>query len=98
MNVSVATANESVDEMKAENSNLKKAVATLKDQVIDIQSRFIRNNLIFFGISEEELHFSKDLHFIKDKLRCKDEILCERVHRLKGKVKLDNEGKNCLNL
>ena len=101
LNLSVTTANESIDQMKAENTDLKKEIATLKDRVIDIQSRSMRNNSIFYGIEEHErleedqqVTLEEELQkFIKDKLCCEDEIFFERVHRLKGKVKLDNEGK-----
>ena len=101
LNLSVATANESIDKIKAENIGLNKETATLKDHVIDIQRHSMRNNLIFNGIEEHKrLEEDKQVtpeeelqKFIKDKLECKDEIFFERVHRLKGKVKLDNEGK-----
>ena len=92
MSTSITFINNSVEEMKAENFKLKDQIEKLRDRVIDVQSRTMRNNLIFYNIEETEDYQNKEnivssekilVAFLKDKLNYKDEIILERAHRIR---------------
>ena len=88
-------------EMKTELSTVKKELEimkeknkTLEDSIIDIQSRSVRDNLIFYNIkeekkvgrdiAEEEKVTTEDIlnEFIKTKLKIETVFSLERVHRM----------------
>lgn len=75
--------------MTSTTNNLK----TLKDQHLDLQSRSMRDNLIFTGIDEQREEsadmFEQILNkFIEEKLGITDEIIFHRVHRMGHKQKI----------
>ena len=75
--------------MKAENIKLKDETEKLQNWLIDVQSRTMHNNLVFYNMEETEDYQNKEnivssikilAAFLIDKLNYKDEIILERVH------------------
>lgn len=74
-------------EIKEQLTSITNNLKTLKDQHLDLQSRSMRDNLIFTGIDEQREE-SADMceqmlnKFIEEKLGITDEISFHRVHRM----------------
>lgn len=83
-------------EIKEQLTSITNNLKTLKDQHLDLQSRSMRDNLIFTGIDEQREE-SADMceqmlnKFIEEKLGITDEISFHRVHRMGRK----QTNKNC---
>lgn len=84
-----------VNDLVRENSTLKDEVLnmstdlqSLKERQIELQSRTMRDNLIFTGIPENETEDTEKVlaDFIKNKLEITKDIEFERVHRMGKKI------------
>ena len=101
LSTSITFINDSVEEKKAENSKLRDEIEKLQDRVIDVQSRTMHNNLIFYNMEEAEDYQNKENivssekileAFLKDKLNYKGEIILERAHQI-GRVRISPNGR-----
>ena len=94
-----ARAKEEVDAMKKVLKEVKEKNNALEKRVIDLQSRTMKDNLVFFNINEDEKvkddeRIDTDAvlqKFIKDSINVKTEIMFERAHRI-GKVRRAPDG------
>ena len=68
MSTSITFINDSAEEMKAENVKLKDEIEKLRDRVIDVQSRTMHNNLIFYNMEETEDYQNKENIVSSDKI------------------------------
>jgi hypothetical protein len=72
------------DSLYEDNERLKKDYKELQDKQIEMQSRSMRDNLIFTGIDETE-HEDTEMtlkRFLEDEMNISDDIGFHRVHRL----------------
>lgn len=81
--------------MRSENSELREEIQAVKSDMqnlterhLDLQSRSMRDNLIFTGIDDQEEENTETVlkDFIKNTLRIEHEISFHRVHRIGRKM------------
>ena len=72
--------------VKNELTEIKTKNKQLEERIIDMQCRFMRENLIFYKIREDENEelSTEDIlkKFIMDETKVEGEMLFERVHRM----------------
>ena len=89
--------NNEMTELRKENATLQKKNSDLyarveenEDRIDDLEGRYKRNNLIFYGLSKRQGETSEDCEgllndLITDKLDITDDVSFDRVHRLGGR-------------
>ncbi|XP_046562682.1 uncharacterized protein LOC124271574 [Haliotis rubra] len=78
-----------LSEVKGRRAGQSEEVRELKEQLLDVQSRSMRDNLIFTGIEEKpEEDCEEVLHeFIRTKLRCERGVKFERVQHFPNRTR-----------
>ena len=88
-----------VETVKTELREMKSKNKALEKKIIDLQSRSMRDNLVFYNIKEEEKYSDEEKvdteavlsKFIKENMKVTSKISLERVHRM-GKAKTGTDG------
>ncbi|KAK3082855.1 hypothetical protein FSP39_007224 [Pinctada imbricata] len=75
-------------ELKKDLSKIKNQMKELNDQQLDLQTRSMRDNLIFYGIEEKDGENCESVlkEFIADVLKVEQRVEFHRVHRMGRKI------------
>jgi chromosome segregation ATPase len=99
LELSVKTITRENDEIRAAMIEMKAVNSSLKEELLDVKCRAMRDNLVFTNIDYTEGEDCENVlrSFIRDKLEIREEIQFERVHRSRPHsskyVRFDKGGK-----